>query len=77
MRVGGRAVLSLPPQLAYGEAGCPPRIPPRTALKFDVELLAIASTAGSSDAPEPPQQAVGPKHHKPRRAFGSTDVQVF
>ncbi|KAF7270535.1 hypothetical protein GWI33_016492 [Rhynchophorus ferrugineus] len=39
MKKGGRAVLTCFPQYAYGESGYPPKIPPNSTLKFDVELL--------------------------------------
>ena len=44
MRVGGARRLLIPWQLAYGERGREPRIPPKADLVFDVELLAIRDT---------------------------------
>jgi FKBP-type peptidyl-prolyl cis-trans isomerase len=41
MRVGEKAHITCPPDLAYGDAGAAPRIPPGSALAFDVELLEI------------------------------------
>ena len=50
MKVGGRRRLLVPYQLAYGEAGRPPVIPPRSTLVFDVELMAIADTIRRPDS---------------------------
>jgi FK506-binding protein 4/5 len=43
MKKGENAVLTIPPDLAYGQAGSPPKIPPNATLQFDVELLSWAS----------------------------------
>jgi FKBP-type peptidyl-prolyl cis-trans isomerase FkpA len=50
MKVGGKAQLTCPAELAYGPNGHPPTIPPQATLVFDVELLDIVK-------PEAPAKA--------------------
>jgi FKBP-type peptidyl-prolyl cis-trans isomerase FkpA len=41
MKVGGKAKLTCPPEIAYGAKGAGGVIPPNTTLNFEIELLGI------------------------------------
>jgi FKBP-type peptidyl-prolyl cis-trans isomerase len=64
MKVGGKAQLVCPSDVAYGDRGAPPKIKPGATLVFDVELLDIEATPPADKAPKPgdkPAAAPAPK----------------
>jgi len=66
MKAGGKRKLTIPWPLAYGDKGSPPSIPPKAALKFDIELLEIvAPEADKKDAG--PAAKAAPKDAGPKK----------
>jgi len=55
MKVGGKAKLVCPSDIAYGDQGHPPTIPPGSTLVFEVELLEIVSAAAAPPAGSAPK----------------------
>ena len=49
MSLGTKIRVVCPPELAYGEQGLPPKVPPNTTLILDIELLSF-ETSGGKDA---------------------------
>jgi FKBP-type peptidyl-prolyl cis-trans isomerase FkpA len=56
MKVGGKAVVTCPPELAYGDEGRPPQMRGGATLVFDIELLEIVKEppAAAGAAPAAP-----------------------
>lgn len=60
MKVGGVRRLFVPYQIAYGQKGRPPVIPPKALLVFDVELMDV------TEAPPMPAPVAGQPPQQPR-----------
>lgn len=53
IKVGGKARLVCPSNIAYGDGGRPPKIPPGATLVFEVELLEIMKQEAPAQPPQP------------------------
>ena len=53
MKVGEKAHITCPSEIAYGDRGMPPKIKGGTALAFDVELIEIVKAPEPMATPKP------------------------
>ena len=46
MKLDGKRLVILPPELAYGKDGNPPKVPPNATISFEMELLKVQGGLG-------------------------------
>ena len=76
MKTGSKWEIFIPPQLAYGERGASPVIPPNSVLIFEVELLSIeAATEGQQQGQQQEQQPSQQPSQQPGQQPGQQGKQ--
>lgn len=71
MKVGGKRTLTIPWQLAYGEKGSGASIPPKAALKFEIELMEIVGADAGDGGKADGGKAGGGKPPAPAKDAGA------
>jgi len=72
MRPGGKRILVLPPELAYGKGGRPPLVPPDRWIRVEIELVEVET----GPPPIAPWSVAGREVHTVSNGFQYVDFEV-
>jgi FKBP-type peptidyl-prolyl cis-trans isomerase FklB len=70
MKTGSKWEIFIPPQLAYGERGAGPVIPPQSVLIFEVELVSIEAAKEEQQPGQQQEQQPGQQQEQPQGQQG-------